>query len=101
MGRRTNTILQSAFFALNEQILPIDEAVTKMKEMAKKSYSNKGENIVQANYKAIDAGKDAIEEVTVDPEWSNLEIQETKKLTGDDHFDNFVSVINALDGNDK
>ena len=100
MGRRTNTILQSAFFALNQQILPIDKAVEYMKEMAKKSYSKKGDAIVQLNYKAIDAGKDAIEEVTVDPKWADLEIQETKKLTGDDHFDNFVSVINALDGND-
>ena len=100
MGRRTNTILQSAFFALNPQILPIDKAVEYMKEMAKKSYSKKGDAIVQLNYKAIDAGKDAIEEVTVDPKWADLEIQETKKLTGDDHFDNFVSVINALDGND-
>ncbi len=100
MGRRTNTILQSAFFALNEQILPIDEAVTKMKEMAKKSYSNKGENIVQANYKAIDAGKDAIEEVTVDPEWSNLTVLPLRKPTGDDYFDNFVAPINALEGYD-
>ena len=100
MGRRTNTILQSAFFALNEQILPIEEAVTKMKEMAKKSYSNKGENIVQANYKAIDAGKDAIEEVTVDPEWSNLTVLPLRKPTGDDYFDNFVAPINALEGYD-
>ena len=100
MGRRTNTILQSAFFALNEQILPIEEAVTKMKEMAKKSYSNKGENIVQANYKAIDAGKDAIEEVTVDPEWSNLTVLPLRKPTGDDYFDNLVAPINALEGYD-
>ena len=67
MGRRTNTILQSAFFALNPQILPIEKAVEYMKEMAKKSYSKKGDAIVQLNYKAIDAGKDAIVEVAVDP----------------------------------
>ena len=64
-------ILQSAFFALNPQILPIDKAVEYMKEMAKKSYSKKGDAIVQLNYKAIDAGKDAIEEVTVDPKWAD------------------------------
>jgi pyruvate-ferredoxin/flavodoxin oxidoreductase len=100
MGRRTNTILQSAFFALNPQILPIEEAVDYMKQMAKKSYSKKGDAIVQLNYKAIDAGKDAIVEVEVDPSWANLEVKVTKKLTGDDHFDNFVDVINTLDGND-
>lgn len=100
MGRRTNTILQSAFFALNPQILPIEKSVEYMKAMAKKSYSKKGDAIVEANYRAIDAGKDAIVEVTVNPVWSDLTVNETRKRTGDDHFDNFVSVINALDGYD-
>ncbi len=36
MGKRTNTILQSAFFTL-ANIMPIDEAIEKMKYMAKKS----------------------------------------------------------------
>ncbi|MCD7839876.1 MAG: thiamine pyrophosphate-dependent enzyme, partial [Erysipelotrichaceae bacterium] len=100
MGRRTNTILQSAFFALNPQILPIEKSVEYMKAMAKKSYSKKGDAIVEANYRAIDAGKDAIIEVKVDSAWSDLTVNETRVRTGDDHFDNFVSVINALDGYD-
>ena len=100
MGRRTNTILQSAFFALNPQILPIDQAVEYMKAMAKKSYGKKGDAIVELNYKAIDAGKEAIVEVHVNPEWSTLTVTDTRKRTGDDHFDNFVSVINELDGYD-
>ena len=100
MGRRTNTILQSAFFTLNPQILPIDKAVEYMKEMAKKTYGKKGDAIVQLNYKAIDAGKDAIEEVTVDPTWSDLTVNNTRATTGDEHFDQFVSVINSLDGYD-
>ena len=100
MGRRTNTILQSAFFALNPQILPIEEAVTFMKEAAKKSYGKKGDAIVQLNYKAIDAGLEAIVEVAVNPEWANLEVSSRKARTGDEHFDNFVSVINGLDGYD-
>ena len=100
MGRRTNTILQSAFFALNQQILPIDQAVEYMKEMAKKTYSKKGDAIVQLNYKAIDAGKDALVEVAVDPSWSQLTVNQARKSTGDEHFDSFVSVINSLDGYD-
>lgn len=100
MGRRTNTILQSAFFALNPQILPIDKAVEYMKEMAKKTYSKKGDAIVQLNYKAIDAGKDAIKEVAVDASWSDLTVTTTRSATGDEHFDEFVSVINSLDGYD-
>ena len=100
MGRRTNTILQSAFFALNPQILPIDEAIKYMKEMAKKTYGKKGDAIVELNYKAIDAGKDAIIEVKVDPSWSDLTVTSRRVRTGDDHFDNFVSIINKLDGYD-
>ena len=51
----TNTILQSAFFKL-ANIMPIEEAVDYMKYMAKKSYLKKGEDVVQMNYNAIDAG---------------------------------------------
>ena len=100
MGRRTNTILQSAFFALNPQILPIDEAITYMKEMAKKTYGKKGDAIVELNYKAIDAGKDAIVEVKVDPSWKDLTVTNHRERTGDEHFDSFVSIINTLDGYD-
>ncbi|MGM9638503.1 MAG: pyruvate:ferredoxin (flavodoxin) oxidoreductase, partial [Butyricicoccaceae bacterium] len=64
MGKRTNTILQSAFFKLAD-IIPIDEAVTYMKEAAKKSYMKKGEDIVNMNYKAIDAGVDALVKIDV------------------------------------
>ena len=70
MGKRTNTILQSAFFAL-ANIMPIDKAVEYMKYMAKKSYLKKGEAVVEMNYKAIDAGVDAIVEVKVPAAWAN------------------------------
>ena len=70
MGKRTNTILQSAFFAL-AKIMPIAEAVDYMKYMAKKSYLKKGEAVVEMNYKAIDAGVDAIHEVAVPAAWAN------------------------------
>jgi len=72
MGKRTNTILQSAFFAL-ANIMPIAEAVDYMKYMAKKSYLKKGEAVVEMNYKAIDAGVDAIVKVEVPEAWKNLD----------------------------
>ena len=71
MGKRTNTILQSAFFAL-ANIMPIDKAVEYMKYMAKKSYLKKGEAVVEMNYKAIDAGVDAIVEVKVPESWKTI-----------------------------
>ncbi len=72
MGKRTNTILQSAFFAL-ANIMPIAEAVDYMKYMAKKSYLKKGEAVVEMNYRAIEAGVDAIVEVKVPAEWANAD----------------------------
>ena len=100
MGRRTNTILQSAFFALNEQIMPLETSLELMKAFAKKSYGKKGDAIVQLNYKAIDAGKDGMEEITVDPSWAELPYDANRKLTGDEYFDNHVAVINGLEGYD-
>ena len=70
MGKRTNTILQSAFFKL-ANVMPIDQAVEFMKAAAKKSYSKKGDAVVEMNYKAIDAGVDAIHKVDVPADWTN------------------------------
>ncbi len=100
MGRRTNTILQSAFFALNEQILPYDKAVELMKIMAKKSYSKKGEEIVKLNYLAIEKGKEGLVKVPVKEEWKELHYNKNRELTGDKYFDEHVTVINDLDGYD-
>ena len=70
MGKRTNTILQSAFFKLAD-VMPIDEAVEFMKAAAKKSYGKKGDAVVQMNWKAIDAGVDAVHKVNVPESWHN------------------------------
>ena len=74
MGKRTNTILQSAFFAL-ANIMPINEAVEYMKAAAKKSYLKKGEAVVEMNYKAIDAGVDAIVKIDVPASWKDAKAE--------------------------
>ena len=82
MGKRTNTILQSAFFKL-ANIMPIEEAVDYMKAAAKKSYSKKGDAVVEMNYKAIDAGVDAVHKVEIPASWSNPEPDApAKEITG-------------------
>ena len=82
MGKRTNTILQSAFFKL-ANVMPIDDAVEFMKAAAKKSYGKKGDAVVEMNYKAIDAGVDAVHKVEVPASWSNPEADPVpKELTG-------------------
>lgn len=70
MGKRTNTILQAAFFSL-AGILPMETAVEYMKAAALKSYGKKGMQIVELNYKAIDAGANELVRVDVPEAWKN------------------------------
>ncbi|MEG0744533.1 MAG: thiamine pyrophosphate-dependent enzyme, partial [Erysipelotrichaceae bacterium] len=77
-----------------------EKSVEFMKSMAKKSYAKKGDAVVELNYKAIDAGKAGIVEIEVQSDWANLTYNATRKLTGDEYFDNHVAVINGLEGYD-
>lgn len=100
MGRHTNTILQSAFFYLNPQIMPYEKANEWMKKLALKTYGRKGQEVVDLNYKAIDKGTEGLREIKVDPKWAELPFNRERTLTGDDYFDSYVSLINNLDGYD-
>lgn len=54
MGQRINTVMQTCFFAISN-ILPKDEAIAQIKAAIRKTYSKKGEAVVQKNYEAVDA----------------------------------------------
>ncbi len=69
LGKRTNTVLQSAFFALSN-VLPKEEAIGYMKEKAQK-FMKKGKEIVEMNEKAIDAGATAFVKIDVPAAWAN------------------------------
>ena len=64
MGRRTNTVLQTCFFALSG-VLPQDEAIKQIKKAIDKTYGKKGEQIVKMNYAAVDAALAGLQEVTI------------------------------------
>ena len=70
MGKRTNTILQSAFFAL-AKVMPETEAIGYMKDAATHSYLKKGQDVVDMNHKAIDMGATAFKKFTVPADWAN------------------------------
>ena len=70
MGKRTNTILQSAFFAL-ANVMPQEEAIQYMKDAATKSYLKKGQDVVDMNHRAIDAGATAFVQVEVPAAWAD------------------------------
>ena len=72
MGKRTNTILQSAFFAL-AKVMPESEAIGYMKDAATHSYLKKGQDVVDMNHKAIDAGATAFRKFEVPADWAAAE----------------------------
>ncbi len=101
MGRHTNTTLQAAFFKLSPSIMDYSEAEKWMKKFAEKSYAKKGMDIVKNNWDAIDAGPKGLREIKVDPEWINLPYQKVATAdTGDTYYDEYVEVIDRLDGDE-
>ena len=75
LGNRTNTVLQSAFFKLSN-VMPIDEAVELMKGAIVKTYSKKGEKVVNMNCAAVDAGLNNYKKIDVPAYWAELEDEE-------------------------
>ncbi|WP_296142573.1 pyruvate:ferredoxin (flavodoxin) oxidoreductase [uncultured Anaerococcus sp.] len=75
LGSRTNMIMQAAFFNLS-QVLPIEEAVGYLKDSIVKAYGHKGDDIVNMNYSAVDAGLEAAKKVEVPAEWANATEEE-------------------------
>ena len=93
MGKRTNTVLQSAFFAL-AKVLPEADAIQYMKDAAKKSYMKKGEDVVKKNYDAIDAGATAFVKIDVPASWAAAEdTDETVEREGEEKLVKMVSTI--------
>ena len=103
LGKRINTVLQSAFFKL-ANIIPTDEAIKYMKEKALASYAKKGDDIVQMNYKAIDAGAEALVKVEIPEDWKNCPDEDFSKVAtvGDqkvlDYVNNIQKKVNACKG---
>ena len=82
MGKRNNTILQSAFFSL-AKVMPEEDAIRFMKEKAKASYLKKGQDVVDMNYKAIDLGATAYKKIDVPADWANaVDTKPAKELNG-------------------
>ena len=101
LGERINTIMQSAFFALNPQIMPYETAKELMKKYAEKEYGRKGQAIVELNWNAIEQGQNGLEEVFVDPSWLELE-DEIDDIDTDipDFVKNIAIPVNQIKGYD-
>ncbi len=102
MGKRTNTILQSAFFKL-AKVMPEAEAIQYMKDAATHSYLKKGQDIVDMNHKAIDAGASAFTKFEVPASWKDaVDAPVENKHTGPaklvDLVNNVLDPVDRMDG---
>ena len=96
LGNRTNTILQSAFFRITG-VIPVELAVEQMKKFIVKSYGRKGEDVVNKNYQAVDRGSE-YKQLAVDPEWSNLTVENDFDDKAPAFINEVVRPINAQNG---
>lgn len=100
LGGRINMIMQSAFFKLSG-VLPIEEAVEHLKKSIVKEYGHKGEDIVNMNFKAVEAGIHAPVKVNVPESWKYAEeekVEEDKDLP--DFIKNILIPMNRQEGDD-
>ncbi len=98
LGSRTNTIMQSAFFKL-ANVIPYEKAMAEMKGAAKKSYGNKGDDIVNMNYAAVDKGADGLVKINIPESWKNIDGKSDGKRTDiTEFFEKIALPINNLDG---
>lgn len=104
LGGRINTVLQAAFFKL-ANIIPIEDAAEYMKSAAKASYQKKGDDVVQMNYKAIDAGITGVVQVEIPSDWKDAKDEEIQVRVADglpnvvSYVNTIQSKVNAQDGN--
>ncbi len=99
LGNRTNSVLQSAFFKL-ANIIPVEDAVGYMKAAIEKSYGKKGENIVNMNYAAVDAGLTGLVKIDVPDSWKDAKDvdQEAVKQILPEYIEKLLMPMNALKG---
>ncbi|MBQ3158439.1 MAG: pyruvate:ferredoxin (flavodoxin) oxidoreductase, partial [Clostridia bacterium] len=97
LNRRINLIMQTAFFALSG-ILPMQKAITLIKDAAKKSYGSKGEHVLQMNITAIDNALNELREVKYPSTWKTIDIKEPKEKIKDPYYTDYIKPILTLSG---
>ena len=99
MGKRNNTILQSAFFSL-AKVMPEEQAIQYMKDAATHSYLKKGQDVVDMNHKAIDLGATAYTKIDVPADWANA-VDADEAISYEGKPELVEQVKNILDPVDK
>ena len=96
---RNSTVMQAAFFALHQELLPYEQAVSVLKDSLKKKFARKGDDVISKNHSAIDKVKDALKKIEYPKEWAttNEGAIEQEKID-DEYFHDFIEPILDLHG---
>ena len=97
LSNRTNTILQAAFFKL-ANVIPLDQAVTEMKDAIYKTYyKKKGQAVVDMNNASIEHGINELNEITIPASWLEAK-DEPVERKAPDFIREVVDVMNRQEG---
>ncbi|MCQ2566579.1 MAG: pyruvate:ferredoxin (flavodoxin) oxidoreductase, partial [Clostridia bacterium] len=98
LGSRINMIMQSAFFQLTK-VIPVKDAEKYLKASIKKTYGKKGDDVVNMNYAAVDAGLNALHEVKYDAEkWAKAADKKVKENKVPEFVSDIVIPVNKQEG---
>ncbi|PNX50969.1 MAG: pyruvate:ferredoxin (flavodoxin) oxidoreductase [Thermoplasmata archaeon M8B2D] len=79
LGGRINMVMQTVFFKLSK-VLPVDDAIKYLKEAIEETYGKKGKDVVQMNWKAVDAALQNINKINYSNDWAKIKSEPIKKL---------------------
>ncbi|MCK4902289.1 MAG: pyruvate:ferredoxin (flavodoxin) oxidoreductase, partial [Thermoplasmatales archaeon] len=97
LGGRINMVMQAAFFKLSK-VLPVDDAIGYLKEAIEKTYGKKGKEIVEMNWKAVDAALDNINEISYPDSWAQSQPEQSEEKDLPDFVKNVMCPMIALQG---
>ncbi|CUH94783.1 Pyruvate-flavodoxin oxidoreductase [Propionispora sp. 2/2-37] len=97
LGGRINMIMQSAFFKI-AGIIPLEDAVTYLKEAVVASYGHKGEKIIAMNTAAIDQGIQALKRIQIPDSWQQAEDKSKQEQAVPDFIKSILIPMNRQEG---
>jgi len=97
LGGRINMVMQTVFFKLSK-VLPIDDAIKYLKKAIEETYGKKGKDVVEMNWKAVDAALDNIFEINYPKNWADLKPEKTKESDEPDFVKNVMRPMLAQQG---
>ncbi len=98
LGKRTNMIMQSAFFKLAD-IIPMDTAVKALNASIEHAYGRKGQDVVEKNMRAVTAGLSGLHQVTVPLGWRDaVDEAKNEQTARPDFAAKILDPINAQQG---